>query len=353
MSIEFYDFKDKLNPPEKKQLEDIYDQETQRIKQELKDAIDRDLEHLELVNICYNVFVQSTEFNRLTGYNVRLVDPLYNLGIKIFDLALFRKESSTVILVECKSSISFREKSKMLDETIQASELAVSKQVELENSIGEQIQRMEFAICSYPYFIDEIKDLIISKDAKLCLWAYHSTPGVIKLVTMGDDVYAEKMAGRMHYDESLRETLLKGIRPYIGSLRSLPIMPSSHMFIKLAYISQQLYLDRRKREERWFKYSDVFTLFKKAIGGTTDLTDVDIEEMTKTAIHSGIDAKIFRDLTQETEDFSQKEFDLSYSRREYEKFKSDYITGKAKESAFKPALTKFREKTGYKTLNEF
>lgn len=345
----------KLIPSEKKLLQEIYDQETQQIKRELKAAIERDLEHLELVNICYNVFVQSTEFNRLTGYNVRLIDPLYTLGMKIFDLALFRKETSTAILVECKSSISSREKSKIVNETTQASEVVESNRIELEKSIGEQIKRMEFAICSYVYYSDKIKDTILSNDAKLCLWSYHSTPGIIKLVELGDDVYSEKMAGRTHYDESLRETLLKGVRTRSGSLRSLPIMPTSHMFIKLAYISQQLFLlmEKRKREERWFKYSDVFTLFKQAIGGTTDLEDIHIEEMTKNAIHSGIEAKLFRDLTPDTQSFSQKEFDLSYMRRDYEKFESDYITRKAQAKAFEPALKKFREKTGYKTLNEY
>jgi len=355
MPKKFYDFIDRLSSSEKAQLQDINNQEIQRIQRELKDSIQRDQEHLELVNVCYNACVQSTEFYKLTNYSVRLVDPLYNSGKKIFDLALFGKENSTLILVECKSSVSKREKTKIVDETVEASKVAESKRHDLEIAIGEQIQRMEFAICSYPYYANEIKDTIFSADANLCLWAYHSTPGIIKLVEMSDDVYSEKMACRTHYDEKIRETLLKGIRTRSGSLRSLPIAPSSHMFIKLAYLSQQLFLlmDRKKREERWFKYSDVFTLLKQAIGGTTDLNDKDIEEMTKDTIRSGIDTNLFRDLTEGIEDFDKKEFDLSYSRRDYERFCSDYVARKAQKKAFEPALERFRKETGYKTLNEY
>jgi hypothetical protein len=200
-----------------------------------------------------------------------------------------------------------------------------------------------------------MKKAILPNDAKLCLWSYHSTPGIIKLVEMGEDILFEKAAGRTHYDESLRETLLKGIISRSGSLRSLPIMPTSHMFVKLVFIGQQLFLllEKKEREQRFFKYSDVFILLKGSIGGTTDLKDVEIEEMTKDVIHSGIKVRLFRDLTPDGEDISQKEFELSYSRRDYEKFETDYISNAALEKAFGPALEKFRAKTGYKTLNEY
>jgi hypothetical protein len=47
------------------------------------------------------------------------------------------------------------------------------------------------------------------------------------------------------------------------------------------------------------------------------------------------------------------EFEISYGRRDYEKFKEDYLEKRSKERAYKAALDAFKQRKGVKKLDEF
>jgi hypothetical protein len=350
---DFDNFRDTLTSNEKKALDDIYDKMTVEIKERLREEIKRDNEHIELVNLCYNLFTKTTEINRVTGYKVILVDPLCTAGVKSFDLMLYNETSHIVILVEMKSSISERGMGSVIDETVASAESARSNAEKLESIVGNKIKKMEFAVLSFAYYIETLKQLVVAKGASVCLWAYHVVPGLIQMARISENVTLEKQAGRIHEDENMHNTLSKGISTRMGALRSLPIMPTSHMFAKLEYIAQQLFvlLDRKPQDTRRFGYLEVYNLCKQAFSAT-ELDDSQLEEETKKVIASAVEAGLFRKIN-DGDDLSIAEFDLSYGRREYRKFLEDYLEKRAKDKAFIVAIEEFKQKKGLRKLNEY
>jgi hypothetical protein len=350
---DFHRLLDSLKPNERAILEEIYQKKMLEFRERISDEIETDNQHLELVNICYNLFTKTTEINKTTGYKVVLVDPLCTLNVKIFDLMLFNESSRTAILVEAKSSVSERKVGSEIDETLQAASKATSNLEKLQETTGNKIDKVEFALLSYAYYCDLLKEKILSKNASLCLWAYHTVPGAIQLLAVKDDVPAEKLAGRMHSDENMRQTLLKHVQTRMGALRSLPIMPTSHMFTKLEYIAQQLFafLDRQPRDKRWFGYAEIYNLCKQAFS-STELKDSELETEAKKIIASAMKSDLFRKINDEDE-ISRMEFEIPHSRRSYENFKEDYIDKHTQEKASLAALEEFKQKRGFTNLLDF
>jgi hypothetical protein len=349
----FAHIRDALSSEERQTLDEIYINKAKELREVLRGEIVIDNEHLGLVNLCYNVFTKTTETNRVTGYRVVLVDPLFTLGIKNFDLLLYNEVNQIAILIGAKSSISERGTGRVVAETMQAASDALSHRRELESFIGKKIDKIEFVILSFAYYASSLKDAVVSQKATLCLWAYHVVPGLIQLLNIGEDVHFEQTAGRTHRDENMRQALLKTIPTRMGALRSLPIMPTSHMFAKLEYIGQQLFvrLDRQPENRRWFGYSEVYNFCKQAFS-STELDDSQIEGETRRIIDSAMEVGLFRRINEEDE-VSRMEFDISYGRRDYEKLKEDYLEKRSKEKAYDAAVEEFRRKKGIKKLNEF
>jgi len=353
MTEDFAHLRDTLGAEEKKTLDEIYQKKVSETEERLREEIKRDNEHLELVNLCYNLFTKTTETNKTTGYKVVLVDPLCTLEIKNFDLMLYNENNQIAVLIDAKTSISERGIGNTIDETVKAANEALSNRETLENITGCKMNKIEFVILSYAYYVDYLKKAVISKNASICLWAYHVPPGLIQVLKTGEEILLERAAGRMHEDENMRQILLKGISTKMGALRSLPIMPTSHMFTKLEFLAQQLFafLDRKPRDKRWFGYSEVYNLCKQAFSAT-ELDDAQLEKETRKIIDSAIEFGLFRIIKEEKE-MSQMEFDISYSRRDYERILKDYLEKRAKEKAFNAAMEEFRQKTGVKKLNDF
>lgn len=130
-------------------------------------------------------------------------------------------------------------------------------------------------------------------------------------------------------------------------------MPTSHMFAKLEYVAQQLFilLDRQTQNKRWFGYSEVYNLCKQAFS-PTELDDSQLEGETKKIIDSAIEVEMFRVINDEKE-IPRMEFEISYGRRNYEKFKEDYLEKRSEEKACNAALEEYRLKKGVKKLEEF
>jgi hypothetical protein len=353
MTKEFDLLLDSLDANERKILEDIYKKKILESQAGINEEIERDNQHLELVNICYNLFTRTTETNKMTGYKVVLVDPLCTLNIKIFDLMLFNDITKNAILIEAKSSISERKVGSEVDETTEAAKQALSNLEKLQEFIGSKIAKLEFAVLSYAYYADLLKAAIIAKNASMCLWAYHAVPGIIQMLAIKDDVLSEKSAGRMHFDEDIRQTLLKAIPTKMGALRSLPIMPTSHMFTKLEYIAQQLFtfLDKQPRDRRWFRYSEVFSLCKQAFS-SSELGDSELEQEARKIIAAAIEADLFQVINDE-DDISLMEFEIPYNRRNYEKFKEDYAEKHTQEKASIAAIEQFKQQKGFRKLEDF
>jgi hypothetical protein len=266
---------------------------------------------------------------------------------------LYNEVNRCAILIDAKSSISDRAKGSIIDDVVEASTVALSHKDKLESFARSKIDKLEFAILTFAYFADSIKQLVKEKNASVCIWSFHVVPGCIQLVRNGEDTRAEQLAGRSHVDEILRQALVKAIPTRMGALRSLPIMPSSHMFCKIEYIGQELFngLDRSMTEDKSFGFSEVFSFCKQAFS-TTELNEAQIENQTKQIIEASIESGLFRKLNEELEPSSMK-LEISYGRRNYEKFKEDYLVKKCEAKAFSQALEEFKESHGFTRIDQY
>lgn len=132
MSSSFDDLNRTLSQEQKEILEKILEDETRHKRKEILSSMEADQRHLEIVNFCANFFVPGQLIPEKTGYYLTLVEPLYPLGVKNFDLGVFRVENSSLILVECKSSVS--DHKKLMDDLKEAIKTANERKSDLEKS---------------------------------------------------------------------------------------------------------------------------------------------------------------------------------------------------------------------------
>ena len=124
---------------QKNKLKEIF--ELLQIEKEeiIKKEIEIDHKHLEIVNFCANLFKPFTMLYRETEYKLLLYEPLSELDIRNFDIAIYNTNSNVLILVECKSSYSdhkdkvddIREEIKIMNENL----------AKLEDAIGDDIKK--------------------------------------------------------------------------------------------------------------------------------------------------------------------------------------------------------------------
>jgi hypothetical protein len=343
-----------LGEKEKETLKALLEKKIKALHEVWTKEIRIDAKHLELVNICYNLFTKSTDVNHKTGYSILLVDPLCTLDIKIFDLLLYNEENQTAILIDAKSSISDRGISGTVDDICKTALAASDNKNKLEELIGKPISKMEYVILIPAYYAKNVRDAVLSKQASICVWAYFHDPSKLQLIQQTkEDVSDQRLSGRTHTDENMRQILVKSIPARMGALRSLPIMPTSHIFTKFEYLSQNLFveLDRLPKEKRWFGYSSVFSLLKRAYSAT-ELDDVDIERETKKLINSALNANLFKKINR-NEEIERSEFIVNYKRSSYERFRQEYFDNRPSETAYKEATEEFKRTKGIKKLTDF
>jgi hypothetical protein len=343
-----------LGEEEKETLKILFETKQKALHEVWINEIRIDSKHLELVNICYNLFTKSTDINHKTGYRVVLVDPLCTLGDKIFDLMLYNETNKTAIFIDAKSSISDRSTNGIIEDTTKAALVTSKNKNKLEEFIGKTISKMEYVLVTPAYFAENLRDAIQSMNASICTWAYFHDPSSIQLIQpTNEDVYAQRVNGRTHNDEVFRQILIKSVSAKMGSLRSLPIMPTSHIFAKFEYLSQHLYveLDRLPKEKRWFEYSTIFSLLKQAYSAT-EFDDIGIEEETKKLINSAISARLFKKINGE-EDIVRSEFVVEYKRNSYEKFRQEYLDNRPNDKAYNEAVEEFKRLKGITKLTDF
>ncbi len=140
-------------------------------------------------------------------------------------------------MIDAKSSISERGIGYTIDDTHKRSMAAANKD-KLELFIGKSIVKMEFAILTPSYYALDLSKTIQTKNKEICVWAYYHEPNKIKLIQPSSETVPIMRAnGRTHSDEKLRQILLKTIEARMGALRSLQIMPTSHIFTKFEYLA--------------------------------------------------------------------------------------------------------------------
>lgn len=357
MSESLEDFIKALSQTQRGILEKILEDETRQKRREILNHVEVDQKHLEIVNFCANFFIHGQFIPEKTGYFLTLVEPLYSLGVKNFDLGIFRSENSNLILVECKSSVS--DFGKLADDLKESIDTANKKRSELEKILGNRIaDPIEFALCLPAVDANDAYKEILKNQTPICVWGASQFEGRIKHFANQDDTTTEVHAGRLHRDGNLNSLLARGLESKCRAIRSIPILPSSHMCTLLVYVGELLYLASKLRTKHGeFQYSDVFSILEKDLGHLTSLSEENFAGLTSNILSVGLRKGIFVDLTPDVPELQRRIFQIGGRKTSAEIVRKNieevYVEHNAKEKARENAVTKYKKETGTTLITSF
>lgn len=357
MSLSFDDLSKSLSQTQLDILEKILEDETRQKRREILNHIEVDQKHLEIVNFCANFFIHGQLIPEKTGYCLTLTEPLYSLGVKNFDLGIFRSENSSLILVECKSSVS--DFGKLVDDLEKSITTATERKSDLEKILGNQIMDpIEFALCLPAVDANDAYKETLKKQIPICVWGASQFEGKIKHFANQDKTTSEIQAGRLHRDGNLNSLLARGVESKCRAIRSIPILPSSHMCTLLVYVGELIYLaNKSQRKHGEFQYSDVFSILEKDLGHMTSLSEEDFARLTTNILSVGLRKGVFIDLTTDIPEPSRKIIQIGGRKTSAEIVRKNienvYVEHNAKEKAKENAVTRYKKETGTTSIMSF
>lgn len=349
-------FRDSLPGEAKRKLDELYDKRFKINQEVVRTNISTDRNRLTIVNSCINPFKYKSYVSGKTGYLFIRVEPLYNLGVKNFDVALFNNENKGLILVECKSSI-FDAK-KLVRDILKKVKVAEDNREKLENMIGDDISFAEYVLSSSPSETRNLKQAIIPEDAPICLWAYDIFTKKLFLEKIKENTSAEIRARRLHRDSSLRRLLLNGVQSVTGSTPMITFLPSSHSCTILTEIGSLLHFYMEKNRKDRFYFADIQTLLERE-KSLLNFDPEEIADLARSVIDWGLEVEIFADKSPTMEDITQKKFELDVSRTRprtvVRGIRHKYLRHKSMEKAKAEALETFQKRRiqGMVKLEEF
>lgn len=353
---DYQKFRSSLIDADKQVLDQIFREQFGVQKEIIQVNIRADKEHLILVNFCIDPFKYRAFLHNETGYLFVRVEPFYRLGLKDFDIAIYNAQSKVLVLVECKSSI--YDGQKEVDDLIETIAVANDNHKLLEEIVGDEILLKEFSICSMAGYMPKLRPAIISKNAPICLWSADIFTEILSLEKLGEDTSAEISSGRLHRDDKLRQLLLKGGKSAYGPTRLAAFLPSSHPCTILEEVCTVLHLNLEKSEKEKFRFSDLQNLLEKE----KSLWNFGQEELWNFAnklFEEGLKIGVFRDLTSDVKETSDKEFELGIShgstRSVINGVNTHYMDFHATRKAEEKAINEFKAQIAkkFKPLNEF
>jgi len=352
----YENLKQSLKSDEKDFLDDILREKRLDEERAIIEGINHDVDHLAAVNFCCNFFIPTFHISKETGYTIVLIEPLYKMGIKSFDLAIFRKDNGSLILIECKAAIS--QISKEVDEVAKAIKEVINNKSILEQTIGNKITLIEFVLCVPHLAAQEVCNEIYEKAAPIITWGFSKLEGTMQLI-FKNDLESEMKQGRVHLDSNLRQLLLKGVKSEIGAIYTYPILPSSNRYTTLIYIIQCLFIMWRGLEQNRGKlgYVNIFGILSQALTNKTAMDDSEIHDLTDSLINLGKRKEVFEDQTPQINEVDKKIFRLTVNIRSAymceEQVRNKYVKKNALEKAYNESVLRFQEKRGLKTLQSF
>ncbi len=344
--------KDSLIEVDRKRLIEIYEKQLEIAKDIIDQNIDRDREHLRLVNFTAEPFLYNGTVHHETEYLLVAVEPLYSISVKNFDLAIFNQKSKVIILVECKSSIS--DVGKEINDLVLASSTADDKLKELENIVGSSIQVKEVAICVNAAYTRRVREFIAQKNLPICLWGADRASDMLFMEKQGEDTKIEIERGRIHHDAALAGLLLRGIKSQ-GLIRSIPFLPSSHTCTILEEIVPLLLLKAGEADR--FHLSDLRNILMNE-SYLTNFDDRELWRLSESILEKAIQVDVLRyrsptgdpklaefetvvrrsqirDIRKKYTDFNSKRIAEEASLKEFEDLKKSKAAGNAKITDFK------------------
>ena len=344
IEAEYKSILQRLGRREKSDLEERLTEQIDAEGSIIDQNIYRDKQHLAIVNFCADKFGVGSRLSTRTGYHCVRVEPLYGLGIKTFDIAVYNRNSRALILVECKSAL--REARKELKDLEEKIGITVARKTDLENLVGDNISLLEFAFCVKAGDAPLAKTIIVSQSITCCLWSADIFGETLVLEKLSNDSTTEIAAGRLHRDDQLREQLIKGSHDR-RTLRTITFMPSSHMATILEEIIPQLRTELDNSQSDEFGLRDVQNLLARELS----LQNFDAQEqviLANNVLNSAIETGVFVDKTKTTTSLYEKRFRLSSQthvlRRLIEDCHSKYVESHAIENALRRVVQEYRER---------
>jgi hypothetical protein len=353
-SPDFKTLRGSLRDTEREKLDDIFERQREVQREIIDQNVHRDREHLRLVNFAIGPFRYNGSLHTETGYLFIRVEPLYELGAKNFDVAIFNQSSKVMLLVECKSSVSDAEKE--VDDVLRARETADAHASRLEDIVGDAINLKETVLCTNAAYASRLKNHITAKDFPICVWSADQATSILFLEKQGEDAVLEISRGRLHGDGKLTRMLLNGVRS--EGIRSVAFLPSSHPCTTLEEIIPLLNLNLQTSGRDRFRLSDLANLMSKE-SSLSNFDESELWRLGQYLLKLGTEVQIFRDLTPAASDFAQKEFEISVRRglvttmtRDVRKKYTDFHSRRIAEEKSVPEFQKDISKV-YKKLDEF
>ena len=333
------EFEKHLTGTEKQRFGEIYRTELIGHRQIIEENILRDREHLRLVNFCVNPFLYRGILGVETGYLFVRAEPLFELIIKHFDIAIYNKESKVMALIECKSSVV--EVSREIDHVSDAMKETLVNIEGLEDIVGDSIRTMETVFCTNSAYGNRVGEHIKGKDLGICLWIADQGTNKLVLQPQSQDTDEEVRKGRLHGDGKLTRLLVGGVES--TGVRPLPFLPSSHPCTLLQELIPLLDLKLKTDSLDRFGQSDLHTLLK---GSLLNIADEELLELSDLIVRNGLDAEIFHDSKPWENSMKDKEFEITVRRGTVramvEDIREKYIESNCADKAEKSSVEKFK-----------
>ena len=307
----------------------------------IEENVRSDKQHLAIVNFVVTRFEPGSHIHMETGYAWIRVEPLYGLGGRSFDLAIYNNQSKIMILVECKSGLSDAHREiKEIQEKIQNAN--DSREI-LSEMVGDDIAFLEFAVCVKAGLAPAARTAVLAVGAPVCVWEADIFGPSLFVDLHGQDSASEIELGRLHHDEKLRKNLLDGIKEAKAG-RLIGFLPSSHMCSILEEVTPflRLKLGGSQDEGGEFSLEDIETLTRLEI--SLQIFDAKERKMlAEKILISGINAGIFADLTEEQTDLSLKKLKLTCQAKSGRQFNKDchekYVRHNARETVLQKVIS--------------
>jgi hypothetical protein len=333
-------------------FDEILEDEVKKKARVILDEYDKDKNHLSWVNLCANIFGPESQATKETGYKLIIIDPMNSLDIKNFDLGIFRIENESLILIDCKHSVSSPES--VVEDIYEAIKATYANKNQLEQIIGNNIANIEFVLVVPALDASKVHGICASKNYPICVWGLDFWKNELRLIGSEGEIDSDVLSGRVHKDKKLNRLLFRGIKSNKGLVRPITIMPSSHMCTILVQINEMLSLTMKTSTDTDFQLSDVYNTLRKEMGKITALSDEDCHVLCEKIIATALRKGVFQDLTQDTAEQNRKVFRFTPSRRALARSTENYyVQRNAIKLAEKVVVERFRSESGFRNLGDF
>lgn len=361
MSNDYKEYLKKLTAEDKKYIEQLKDDTYKINKIRIKEGIESDRNHLMMMNLVANLFQHGTNFNEKYGYRVISIEPFIEEGEKNFDLAILNRMINTLILVECKYSIS--NISKELNHIEKAIKISKEKIKKYEKLLGNKIDKIEHVICVDGNIASSVTDKILEKNLPLITWGCSLSKAELRLHRMkGKEEHGDAfLNNRLHYNDDFNKELYEGVTPLGGITKLFKFIPSSNTATILTEINITIkeMMEKNEVKKDEIDFTNIYHILEKELIYST-LNEKNVDEIVCRVIEKAKIKEIYElsdiELNKNGDIRNQKlKFKISSisGKKIQEKTEENYIELNAIHKAEEEAITKLEGSGRLPSMDKF